>query len=315
VSVITAIGQNFHCSLPIVYQDPSTSAYKVSFLRFPDGTLMPDSSGLPQAGFYDRAYRKWLPVPVTRDDVSPDGARYAYSVADFEYHKGGTALHVVNVATGADTVVYTIQSGAYKVVDYAPEGLYISAGDAEGRNHGLWIYRFDAQPPRLINGSIDSPAIGIGSAWGLDFDTADTNNPIGGLQGPLNRVLQINLTTGAATVWLYRPGRNVGIMGVDTSGDPMASVYTQNVNAADPGSTETLLLKSPTVAETLLVASDADPQPVNLAAIDAHGVWLDGRFGQNYEAAGSVWLYAGGALQLVATTSGWTFYVAGGCIP
>jgi hypothetical protein len=54
--------------------------------------------------------------------------------------------------------------------------------------------------------------------------------------------------------------------------------------------------------------------PAQLGAVDSHGVWFDSwRFSPN-----TVWLYAGGSLQNVATidmVGGIDVFVAGGCIP
>ena len=114
-------GQALSCRLPVRWAAPD--GFKGGFLSFPDQVLTVD----PTASlFYDRAFAKWL--PATRTQVSPDGRRYAYAGEKPNTYAGGK-LHVVDVATGVDTVVY---SGgiAYSVVDFAAAGIYVTSAPA-----------------------------------------------------------------------------------------------------------------------------------------------------------------------------------------
>ena len=298
---LTALGRSLACRLPVIYDDPTGQIVKGGFITFPGGTLNGDPSASPSPFFYDRAYSKWL--PVWRTSVSPDGKQYAYGEGDLNRPAGGK-VHVVDVATGVDKVIYSYSGNiVYGVTDFAVEGIYVSGAVQEGRTHGLWILDPAGGVLRLINGTIEAPALGGGAAWGLDFNAADPSPAPGGLEGPMNRLLRIDLRTGAATPWFYRPGADIYVLGFDSAGDPLVAVDGQT-------SAEVWLVNSTTAATKLYTASSEAASPRSVAAIDRHGVWLT----SGGPRAG-VWLYSAGSIQLVATVDAWNFSVAGGCIP
>ncbi len=298
---LTALGRSLACRLPVTYDDPSGRTVKGGFIAFPGGTLNEDPSAVPSPLFYDRPYSKWL--PVWRASVSPDGKQYAYGEGDV-YRPAGGKVHVVDVATGVDRVIYSYSGNiVYAVTDFAAEGIYVSGAVPEGRTHGLWLLGAAGGAPRLISSTITAPALGGGAAWGLDFNAADPSPAPGGLEGPMNRLLRFDLRTGAAMPWFYRPGASIYMMGVDSAGNPL-------VDVAGQASVEVWLVNSATAATKLYTASGDVPIPRNVAAIDRHGVWLS-----TASATAAVWLYSGGSIQLVATVDIWNFSVAGGCIP
>src|SRR5260370_6218009 len=111
-------GQALSCRLPVRWAAPD--GFKGGFLSFPDQVLTVD----PTASlFYDRAFAKWL--PAMRTQVSPDGRRYAYAGETPNSYAGGK-LHVVDVATGVDTIVYSGRT-TYTVVDFAAAGIYVTS--------------------------------------------------------------------------------------------------------------------------------------------------------------------------------------------
>ena len=106
----------FSCRLPVfVDRGPGQPG---AFIDFPSGTVTPDPAaaaggsithpGRELVGdfyihYYDRAFSQWL--PVSRRDVSPDGAHYAYTdraVSDPQNPPTRATLHVVDVKTGVD---------------------------------------------------------------------------------------------------------------------------------------------------------------------------------------------------------------------
>src|SRR5216683_1845291 len=123
-------GQALSCRLPVRWA--ATDGFKGGFLSFPDQVLTVD----PTASlFYDRAFAKWL--PATRSQVSPGGK-----------------LHVVDVATGVDTVVYS-GGTTYSVVDFAAAGIYVTSAQApDGATHGLWLQDPSGGQPKLISSEI-----------------------------------------------------------------------------------------------------------------------------------------------------------------
>jgi hypothetical protein len=282
------------------------TAERAGFLTFPGGMLKQDSSASADAQFYDRAYQRWL--PVGRQAVSADGTQYAYDSGGLNLHTGGR-VHVVDVITRADKVIYVDRAPVvYKIVDFTGGGIYVTEGDSEGRSRGLWFLSLAGGAPQLINSKIESPALGGGFGWGLDFNATDPHPAPGGLQSPVNRMVRIDLASGFATPWFYRPGANVYIVGFDSTGDPLVGVV-RPVGATGGHSFETWLVSSrSTAARRLFLASNNAPGPIAVSAIDRHGVWLD-------DYRGTVWLYASGSMQIAATNSGGYFHVAGGCIP
>lgn len=294
-------GPRLSCRLPVTWYVPNGqgATYKAGFVTFPGQTLAEDPSAPPHSTFYDRGFSKWL--PVWRANVSPDGKRYAYGEGN-PYTDAGGKLHVVDVASGVDRVIYS-GGTLYGVIDFAAEGIYVTRAVPEGNPRGLWLEDPAGGQPRLISETIVAPAVGGGAAWGLDFNTADPSPAPGGLEGPNNRLLRFDLHTGAASTWFYRPGANIYVTGFDAGGNPF-------VRAGVGFDSELWLIKSSTEATKLFAGTD-DSSPSQLAAVDRHGVWFAGQTGS----AATIWLYSAGSIQQVATVDQKYLAIAGGCIP
>lgn len=300
---VTAVGRRLSCRLPVTWSD---SAARAGFLSFPGGVLTKDSAAPAGAFFYDRAYQRWL--PVGRNSVSADGKSYAYDSGDLMFHKGGK-VHVVNLATGADRVIYVDSATVvYKIVDFTGAGIYVTQGDVEGRSRGLWFLSQAGGEPRLINSNVESPVLGGGFGWGLDFNAADPSPSMGGLQGPVNRLLRIDLASGVATTWFYRPGTDMFTVGSDSTGDPLVGAIRRTAATGAESIEIWLVSSSSATATRLLVASTDAPSPEMVSATDRYGAWLDG-------SSDTAWLYSAGSLRIVATVANAGLHVAGGCIP
>lgn len=304
----SSFGRSLSCRLPVVWNTVGDVADRAGFLTFPDGVLKQDPSAPTGARFYDRAYQRWL--PVSRESVSADGKLYAYDSGDLMFHTGGK-VHVVDVVTGVDKVLYTDSATVvYKIVDFTGGSIYLTQGDSEGRSHGLWSLSLAGGAPHRINTNVDSPTMGGGFAWGLDFNAADLSPFIGGLQGPVNRMLRIDLASGIATPWFYRPGADIYIIGSGSAGAPLVGVI-RPTDATGGSSLEIWLVSSGSSAATRLLATTTDlPNPGMVSAIDRYGVWLDG----SGDGGDTAWLYTSGSMQIVATGSA-LLHIAGGCIP
>ncbi|HVH62261.1 MAG TPA: hypothetical protein VNA65_01540 [Candidatus Dormibacteraeota bacterium] len=299
-------GWSINCRLPVTWsvQDGQTITSKAGFLSFPDRSLAEDPTAPAHSSFYDRAFSKWL--PTWRVAVSPDGKRYAYTEGN-AYQGTNGKVHVVDVATGADRVIYS-GNAVYSVVDFNADGIYLTFAAPEGAPRGLFLESPSGGTPRtIVDTTMVAPAVGGGAAWGLDFNAADPSPAPGGLEGPRNEVLRYDLRNGAATSWFYRPGADVGVIGFDSAGDPFVSAAITDPNGQS--TFELWLVKSPTSAMKL----PADPAAwLRLAAVDGYGVWFDGG---SYGPLGQVWLYQQGQLAMVAHLPLNSLAVAGGCIP
>jgi len=305
------LARDLTCRLPVAWavQNGQAIDTKAGFVTFPGGTLAEDPSAPAHSVFYDRAFSKWL--PAWRTSVSADGRRYAYTEGN-SYQGTGGKLHVVDVTTGVDTVIYS-GGTVYSVVDFAAEGIYLTGSVPEGYPRGLWLQDPAGGPARLISSTVVAPAVGGGAAWGIDFNAADPSPGPGGMEGPRNRVLRLDLRSGATTPWFYLPGANIYPLGFDSSGSLFVTADFVSL-PADPNGLnmrQLWLVASATAATKLFTGQSGTTSPSRLAAIDSHGVWFDSSYG----AAGAAWLYKRGSIEMVATVTVGYFTIAGGCIP
>jgi hypothetical protein len=295
------------CRLPVTWALGSGQnvVNKAGFLHFPDLTLSEDPTAPSGSRFFNRASMSWLPVP--REAVSPDGGRYAYAEGN-PYLGSGGSLHVVNVATKADRVIYSGPT-VYGVVDFAREGIYITKAAVEGPSSGLWLQNPAGGAANVINAAIESPAVGGGAAWTQDFDASDPHPAPGGMVGPSNRIERVDLKTGELVSWFYEPGVDLRVVGFDASGNPFVGAY----RSAGGGALDTVelwLLTSQTGSTQLFGGAQNYLWPSQVTAIDPHGVWFDAGY-----TADSVWLYVPNSpIQMVARLGVGFVHVAGGCL-
>ncbi len=171
--------------------------------------------------------RRWL--PVGSGQTSPDGSSYAYSVSG-ESSSDSTQVHVVTVATGADhvlTVNPPLQGAAvgWAVGDYDGRYVYLLGEQVENFPGGVW--RLNA-----TTGSIDQvsqvPEILLlqgGYAWVGTVNPADPSPPLPPRSGRgFDSIVQVNLSTGARTTWIYRTGDDISLVGLDHAGHPIVSI-------------------------------------------------------------------------------------------
>jgi hypothetical protein len=299
------------CSLPVYNwgwvknQNVESIAGQNGFLSLRSGTFAPDPAGVivhddatlrsitQQAPVlygdggvtYDRPYRRWL--PVGRAQVLPDGSAYVYE----QQLRDGSAfdIHLVNVATGADKVIYhtpyEIHDGVlsynYSVLAYAPEGVYLfHQPHASVSAYGLWLLDPTTQSLKAVPGAGQGSwqfVVG-GGAWGG--------------RGPVERV---DLSTGVVTTWFTHAVRaNEGpgpgplgmpIIGFDRSNHPLVEIEPPIDGP------EIWLVTAPGQA-THLTGMPLSDQALGTGGTDSHGTWLVG--------ADGVYLYTESGFQHVA---------------
>lgn len=288
------------CRLPLATTDTNGQIQQAGFLTFPSGTFAPDPRATikPKAigdGLaFDRGYNKWLPVSWRL--VSDDGSHYIYADypnPDPTASGAHSVIHIVNVGTGADRVL--TQTGEYIIMDYSANAVYLTQ----------WIGGHDGPGPEIqwmLNPSTGvvttlpgGPKYGYwvagGAGWRTDYNTADPtvhNGPTGG-----NRLIRVDLATGAETTWLYQQGADwVQVMGFDLKGHPIVVVGV--------GNQITILLLTDSVHRTQITMGPAN---YGWALGDSNGIWLSGVEG--------TYLYTSAAgLQKMSSTGG---LIAGGC--
>jgi hypothetical protein len=290
---LAAVG--FSCRLPIVtYRNQTPEA---GFISFPSGSYAADPAGNIKSKAYglayDRSYNRWLPVDWRL--VSDDGAHYVYVTYSGDSPTPGayTALHIVDVASGADRVVS--RSGQYVPNDYVGNGVYLTAWvgghDGPGPQIG-WVLDPSTGGIRALSGGQNYGYwIGSGAGWRTDYNTADPTVHQG-MTGP-NRLIRVDLASGAEAAWFYQQGaESVQLLGFDRAGHPIASSGVGQVVAV-------WLLTDAGHRSQLFTGSLF----MNSATADSHGIW--------FSDGGATYLYsAASGLQKVASTGG-TF--AGGC--
>ncbi len=243
---------------------------------------------------YDRAVNRWLPVAAGA--VSPDGLRFAF--ADYDLPPGGASastgrVHVIDAQTGSDHIVFS-GSPTFSVVAFSSRGLYLSQVDLANFGvsaRGLFVLDPAGGTPHPVAGAdrtldqhgwrIEGP-----NAWGVDFASG------GGLISG-NRVLSLDLETGAVRVWkTWAEGVLAVVLGVDAEHEPIVGAF-QSSSSTNAGTPPGLNL------------------PGRPAISDTNATWLGGN-----SPPSSVWRLASGRMVRVPVQvagSGWVG-VGGGCV-
>jgi hypothetical protein len=238
------------CEIPFVASDKrlySTSDGTAGFLKVPEGTFRTDPSGaitqsvsgqysigaapvLPGQFFngyrwWDGEAKRWLPVPSQQ--IAPDGTRYVYQV--------GPDIHLVTVATGADTVIYHQPSGmpSINVVGqhlfaYRGGAVYLSVNDSyktggggfksvPADEAGVWRLDIGGSPPRrLISHGLSGMTDDGGVVWAVELDNQSP---------PTGTLVRYDLTTARKESWYVDPGHGMDILGTDRDGKPIVWTY------------------------------------------------------------------------------------------
>jgi hypothetical protein len=240
-------------------------------------------------GSYDWPFQRWLPVSMAQ--VLPDGSAYAYEKELTDSYE----IHVVQVATGAETMVYRMPyDNAYQILAFQPDGVYLyPIVHRSGLPSGLWLLDPAKSALKPLPTSIDSTwqLVSGGAAWG---------GP-GGMAG--DSLVRLDLITGALTTWFQHTvqgavfegyGYGVSVIGFDGSGRPLAEVFPPFDLQASPApkpKPEVWLVSSPGQA-TRVLGLPVPQQGVATGVSDSHGMWVEGRDG--------VYLYADGSFRKVA---------------
>lgn len=199
---------------------------------------------------YDPPLQRWLPVPLAQ--VAADWTRYTYFT---EPAQGTHLIHVVDIASGADRVVW--QRGSYEPVDFEQHTLYLvhhlTGTDA---SDGLWTLDVTTGTLTQITASRQGDGwnlVGGGAAWAS-----------GGAS-----VFHLDLADGSSVPWFERQGAHVSVLGFDDQGAPLLSFLDGNTQelwlapARDGGKR---LYQGPVLSST----------GSGSAIGDAHGMWLAG---------------------------------------
>jgi hypothetical protein len=283
------------CSLPVYRWGGVTNGGNYSivgqygFLSVASGRFSADPTVAADSGTYDWTYRRWLPVGMQQ--VLPDGSAYAYETELSDSYE----IHLVQVATGADQVVYHMPyDNAYQILAFQPEGVYVyPIVHRSGLASGLWFLDPAKSTLKPLPPSMEGTwqLISGGAAWG---------GP-GGMAG--DSLVRLDLTTGVLTTWVQRKvqgavfegmGYGVSVIGLDGSARPLVEVFPPFDLQASPAPNpkpDVWLVSSPGQA-TQVLGLQVPQQGVAIGVSDPHGMWVEGRDG--------VYLYANGGFRKVA---------------
>lgn len=229
----------FSCRLPVITQT-STVDKAGGFVTFPGRTYQEDPAGglvwigdgevatqaepklyaYGDSPFYDLAMKRF--IPASPGQTAPDGRTYAYVANDL----GGpnATVFVVSVATGTRRGL-NLTMNPFQVDDFDGRYAYLVG-------EGVW--RIDTSTGALKHLTQDPSTIFVrnGNSWVGRVNPADPSPPrasparIELPQGGrlFDSIAEVDLNTGKETTWIYRPGEEVFLLGLDGAGHPIVSV-------------------------------------------------------------------------------------------
>ena len=279
------------CKLPVSIADAS-GHLQGAFVAFPGGKMTVDHAG-DGGAYYDGARSRWL--PASRSTVLPEGTRYAYLDRKVPGTPGLSRLHTVEVSTGKDTAVDFGQPGdAYVIVEFAPEGVWLTYSGYEAPGRGLFL--LDLATGRLQDHAVLDLNEPVAGAPGVFWFTDPGPNPqIAAIGFPIPaRVLRLTTADGKAELWAAKPGKYVRVFGADLAGHPIFGTYSDKANGYDIS-----IAKAPNDDKLIGL-----PVGVYGQFADSHGVWFGGAKG--------IYLYStGGELRKISDLNG---SPAGSCV-
>ena len=271
------------------------------FVTFPGGNFTPDPrSASAGAGrpVYDPAIGDWIPKPsgdlwqsTSVVLLAPDGLSYVY-----ETEKPGPsnpngpsgpplslAVHVVNLKTGSDKVVFESGPPLLNPVGYAPPIIFMTpiCFECGAGGSSLWTLDERTGAIRKISELSSYWAIADGAAWG--GVTTDSY--------AMDRFVRVTVD-GTVTSWMNLPGAGLRLLAVGSDGLPLVQVSISNAEAV-------WRLTEPEKGQEVFRVAQGG---LSGAFSDRYGTWIGGS--QSGAGAG-IFLYTrGGGLQRVSDFPG-----------
>jgi hypothetical protein len=198
----------------------------------------------------------------------------------------------MDVSTGNDKL-YELgsldNSSAFVIVDFVPEGIWLSYAGYEGPGGGLFLLDLatGALKDAGVPGILDPVSGGPGIFW---FTDAGPNPQTSAGMGSIipARLQRLTISDRKTQAWFSKPGSYLRILGSDLAGHPIFWVDSESIWVAS----------SPSEAKVIGL-----PQGEYQLIADGHGVWFGSEKG--------VYLYSDASgLQKVSNQPG---YPANGC--
>ena len=286
---------------------PFTTFKATGFVGVPDGTFTADSGSATQPdpsrpGFvrtvaspalygpdgagqetYDWRFTRWL--PVSHELVSPDGSQYAYSeLIPNPASQGlggppplGTLVHVVDVATGNDRIVYQ-SADVLSASNFRPEGIYLTQATANVDTFvPFYLWLLDPATHsvhKALGGKSVGPGTTAFAAGTLWIMSTDPNNPKG-----TPKLMHVDISSGAESTWFEPSSAFAQLLGLDGLDHPIVSTFSST--NGDPGKTWMI-----TAASTTQPIADLGFTGQVIA--DNHALWLTGNGVFRYPTGGPI---------------------------
>jgi hypothetical protein len=238
------------CHLPVAGLPPDANdpaRRDVGFVSFPGGNLSLAADAITyardtglfrttsqpylfgqDAEAYDSVAGRW--IPTTYLLIAPDGSAYAYqapgTLDQATQSYGPSSIHLVDVATAVDRQDGPAM-GSYPIAFLAQGVLVVTSTDTGPGSNGvdtLWLL----EPGQSAATKVSSGTIGWdfatgGYVYGTDLNPADPSplvmSPMEpGISRAPDRAWRLDIQSGNATPWLYRPGKLVEVAGIDGDG-------------------------------------------------------------------------------------------------
>jgi hypothetical protein len=214
--------------------------------------------------------------------LSPDGQAYIYAL-DTKVPRGAS-IHVVDIPSGKDRLVWTEPSAAF-VLGWTDPGITILRATARPNESSfdgpqLWMLSPSGQTMRLVAGQPAANSgfplfkawtqVSAGGVWSKSITNSSTDV-----------LLRIDPQDGHITPW-YGTHESVylTVLGMDSEGHPLLEVTTPQ--SPDP---RVILVPAPEAAVRVDGSGPVPPQPLFGSGVsDEHGTWLAAR-------DGGIWLY------------------------
>ena len=218
---------------------------------------------------YGAVAGRW--VPVAPGDLAPDGLRYAYTeIVNTANGPPTSRIHLVDIGAAADRVLLDTDRGAYDVLAFTGEGIYVvhhlPGADA---SDGLWLLDPGTGSLRQIRASeqrVSWTWIHGHAAWAEVPNPADPSPPSFS-KGGFDEVMRLDLATGAVATWFYSPGQAVSIAGFDTQEHPLVRVAFSDQSAR-------LYSVASASAAAQIVPGSGTASDVVSAYTGRYGTWL-----------------------------------------
>ena len=254
------VAASLTCRLPVISAG-GPGEPPGGWVTFPGGQFVRDPASLSvrtdvNYPSYDRAIGAW--VPAEWEKVAPGGASYVVTS-----YNSTPPLYLADAKTGNRRLILPtehegpIPGSAWKVVQYASEGIYLWTGNGgmEMPVPGLWLLNPETGGVRLIDGSHYWGMVSGGVAWGLDE---------AGTRASASKVYRLDLSTGQVST-LYDSKTLIRLVSPTPDGEIL-------IDYGEIGSPRLALLAGPG-SFTPIELPPAFP-PIYNAHLSQLGVWL-----------------------------------------